>query len=271
MAEYVSRLEELDRQIDEVRRGVLTTESAGSSVVLASFVRFTAAVASYGDWRDRVLNDGLPIVKAESDGTAEKYHRRWYQHYLRAVTDAFRTFSELRPSEPAAEALAATIASQESIAFDIIAGWAFARVQGEVRERPATATASWCACSTARRCSQLMTAQSWASASYRWRRWPATTSCSSTCDPRRRVCRRGGPCRVRRCATRRCPAGQRSCRVDPCGHDGRRTGVAQPVCALAGRQRPGWSGDARHGLCDADLDVYARVGSLTLPHHGRGT
>ena len=136
MAEYAARLDEIDRQIEDARRTALEgDDGTGASPVLASFIRMKAAVTAYGDWRDRAFNDGLPILMAASDGTAEKYHRRWYEHYLRAATDAFRTFSDLQPAEPSAAALAATIASQESITFDIVAGWTFARLQGQVRER----------------------------------------------------------------------------------------------------------------------------------------
>jgi len=136
VAEYSSRLEELDRQIEDARqRAVEAEKSGGPTVVPAAFIRFKAAVATYGDWRDKALNDGLPILKAESDGTAQKYHQRWYDHYLSAATTAFRTFSELKPADPAAEAVATTVASQESISFDIVSSWTFARFQGEVRER----------------------------------------------------------------------------------------------------------------------------------------
>lgn len=136
MAEYEARLEELERQIEEVRIKAIETERPGGAPVgREAFIRFQAALPAYGKWRDRAFNEGLTILRPETDGTPQKYHYRWIDHHLKRATDAFRTFADLKLEDPAADVLAATVASQESIAFDIIANWTFARFQGEVRER----------------------------------------------------------------------------------------------------------------------------------------
>ena len=139
MPEYASRIAELEKVVDELQVKAVEAEEAGGAKALPdTYVRFKAFVTAYGIWRDKALGDGLPLLEAESDATAQKQHYLWTNHYIKAATEAFRLLKDLKLEDIPSQIAAETAASQESIAFDIIAGWTLARFQGEVREHMRT-------------------------------------------------------------------------------------------------------------------------------------
>ena len=139
MPEYASRIAELEKVVDELQVKAVEAEKAGGAKALPdTYVRFEAVVTAYGIWRDKALGDGLPLLDAESDAPAQKQHYLWTNNYIKATTEAFRLLKDLKLEDIPSQIAAETAASQESIAFDIVAGWTLARFQGEVREHMRT-------------------------------------------------------------------------------------------------------------------------------------
>jgi hypothetical protein len=136
MPDYHNRITDLEKIVDELQAKAAEAEKAGGPKLLPdTYVRFRAFVTAYAIWRDKALADGLPLLDAESDATAQKQHARWYNHYIPAATEAFRMFKDLKLEDIPSQITAESVASQESIFFDSIAGWPLARFQGEVREK----------------------------------------------------------------------------------------------------------------------------------------
>lgn len=136
MGDYAARTAELERVVADLEaRAAEAERSGGPAAVPRSYARLREEIADYGRFRDAVLEEGLELLEPPSDATAERMHARWVDHFVKAATDAFRSFKDITLDDIPSQIVAESIASQESVAFAEISTWRLARVQGEISQR----------------------------------------------------------------------------------------------------------------------------------------
>lgn len=136
MADYAARVEELEEVVTEHEAKAVDAErSGGPAAIPRSYARLREEIADYARFRDAVLADGLTLLDPPSDATPERMHARWVDHFVKAATDAFRSFKDVTLEDIPSQIVAESIASQESVAFAEISTWRLARVGGEISQR----------------------------------------------------------------------------------------------------------------------------------------
>ena len=137
MSDYAKRPPEMSREVAALqeRAAKAEREGTGPTVVLATYIRLQASVAAYIEWRDRALDDALPLVTPESSGTARSNQERWTDGFNRRGSEAFRMLvDQVSRDEDPIESTFEVMAMQESMAFGAIAAMPLAGFTGQVRE-----------------------------------------------------------------------------------------------------------------------------------------
>jgi len=135
MAEYAARIVELDKEVATLREQALQVEHGGGpAAVLATYIRLTAGIATYGETRDRALEEGLGHLEADSSATAESQQQRWTSHYQARGSGAFRAINDLASrDDDSIRRVFEILAMQESMAFTAIAAMPLAGAVGQIR------------------------------------------------------------------------------------------------------------------------------------------
>jgi chaperonin cofactor prefoldin len=142
MAEYNARWEELQAEVRTPEERDLRSvgeRGAEQAQVLSRYTGFMAGLAKYIDWRDRALNDALPILKEESSSaTGIGQQSKWIEHFSRRGEEAFKTIVDLvKEAEKIAPELrrfGETVAQQESAFFAELGRATLAFFQGRVQQ-----------------------------------------------------------------------------------------------------------------------------------------
>lgn len=142
MAEYNARWEELQAEVRAPEERDLRSvgeRGAEQAQVLSRYTGFMAGLAKYIDWRDRALNDALPILKEESSSATETGQQsKWIEHFSRRGEEAFKMIVDLvKEAEKIAPELrrfGETVAQQESAFFAELGRAPLAFFQGRVQQ-----------------------------------------------------------------------------------------------------------------------------------------
>jgi hypothetical protein len=136
MADYPNRPAELTKFFEDKRKEVTDKErSGGPAVVLSTWSFFELRLKEYIDWREKVLVEGLPLVKAGNDATGRDVQGKWTDYFKNKGSEAFQKVQKfLSNPEPTLQPLVETMCAQESTFFTMIADMPMAQFQGEIRE-----------------------------------------------------------------------------------------------------------------------------------------
>ncbi len=136
MADFPNRPAELVKIFEEKQKDATSKASAGGPAVNASTWSYVEQrLKEYNDWRDKVLVDGLPLVKAGTDATGKDTQSKWADYFKNKGTEALQKVQKfLNNPDPTLQPIIDTWASQESTFFSMIADMPMAQFQGEIRE-----------------------------------------------------------------------------------------------------------------------------------------
>lgn len=139
MAEYPARWDEIQKKIKEVQQ---TEKPISFELKNLPFIdrydKFKESLEDYIDWRDKALNNALPILKNESTSiTGSVQKDKWDAHFTKQGQDAFKMILAFVPDDentPKLRLFAEIIASQESAFFAKLSSASLAWCQGQVQE-----------------------------------------------------------------------------------------------------------------------------------------
>lgn len=136
MADFPNRPAELLKIYEDKKKEVTDKErSGGPAVVLSTWSLFEQRLKEYIDWRDKVLVDGLPLVKAGNDATGKDMQSKWTDYFKNKGSDAFQRVQKfLSNPEPTLQPIVESMCVQESTFFSMVADMPMAMFQGEIRE-----------------------------------------------------------------------------------------------------------------------------------------
>ena len=137
MADYTARANELLTKYAEAYRAAQEQETRGGPpVVHASWINLRLGLERYIDWRDRAINDGIPLLKPDSGATAVSAQERWGAHYQSKGSEAYTQIDNLgRSVEDAIAQFIFFVSTQESLFFKQLSEFSFARAAGDIRAR----------------------------------------------------------------------------------------------------------------------------------------
>lgn len=139
MAEYAARSDELQKKLKEVQE---TEKPIPFELKNISFIdrydKFKKSLDGYIDWRDKALNNALPILKNESTsitGSAQK--DKWDDYFAKQDQEAFKMILGFVPDDentPKLRLFAEAISAQESAFFGKLSSMPLAWYQGQIQE-----------------------------------------------------------------------------------------------------------------------------------------
>jgi len=136
MSDYGKRPPEMAREVATLQERALEAERGGGpAVVLATYVRLQAGLATYAEWRERSFEDGLKWLTPESSATSKAQQERWSTGFNQRGGEAFKMLVDQasRDGDPI-ESTFEFLAMQESMAYAAVAGMPLAGFIGQVRE-----------------------------------------------------------------------------------------------------------------------------------------
>ncbi len=136
MADYSNRPAELLKILEEKRQDATTKASAGGPAVqAATWSYFEQRLKEFIDWRDKVLVDGTPLVKAGTDATGQDVQSKWTSYFKDRGSEAFQKVQKfLNNPDATLQPWVETMCAQESTFFSMIADMPMASFQGDTRK-----------------------------------------------------------------------------------------------------------------------------------------
>lgn len=139
MAEYKARWDELQKKLKDVQE---TEKPISFELENISFIdrydKFKESLEDYFDWRDKALNNALPILKNESTSiTSSAQKDKWDDHFEKQGQEAFKMILGMVPDDentPKLRLFTESIAAQESAFFAKLCSAPLAWYQGQVQE-----------------------------------------------------------------------------------------------------------------------------------------
>jgi hypothetical protein len=134
MADYTSRSDELAKKIETLQKEI--TPAKSPSVTPTTWETLKNNLASYLDWRERLLADGLLFPSnVTSDATGDSAQDKWTSFFRDRAGESVKKVEKLldRPDPALLEFLDFTCL-QESFFFNAIADMPMARFLGEMRQ-----------------------------------------------------------------------------------------------------------------------------------------
>lgn len=137
MAEYSARANELNAKYQEAYKRAVDDETSGRGkpVVHASWINLKLGIDRYIDWRDRAINDGLPLLKPDSSATGSNQQDRWASYYQSKGSEAYTQIDNLgKSAEDAIQQFTFFVSTQESLFFRALSEFTLARAAGDIQQ-----------------------------------------------------------------------------------------------------------------------------------------
>lgn len=138
MTEYAARWDEIEDKIKATEEMEIGSKDELEILpILTRYTTFTDSMKKYMDWRDKALNNALPILKNESTsitGSAQK--DKWDDHFAKMGQEAHKMILGFVPDDdktPLLRLFSEGIATLESIFFTKLKSVPLAWFQGQVQ------------------------------------------------------------------------------------------------------------------------------------------